>query len=197
MKHVFCVALVLSIGACSQRSTVAPSSESAAIVSAAAQPSELDRFAKTFAKAVRQAFGDPETAGVFAMATKTTIATVPMQLRAAGTITAPLPQANQISVPLDATLAQFTLNILAADKAATGLTLRWSFEFSSDGVNGWTETNAATWLSYGPAGYTNRDGVLNPDPSLDVPLTQRRGQFIRMVLRTDQPMTIGLAVNVT
>lgn len=172
-----------------------------ALQTQAVQSSDAATFAKTFAKAVRKAWGDDEGAqitGARLMPKQAvTIASVPMQLRPAGTIIAPLPQANQIAVPLDATLAQFQLLIAPADKAAVGNTLRWSFEFSTDNGQTWVETNAAGWTSYGPDGYTNRDGVFDPDPSLDIPLTARHGNLIQMVLRTDQAMTIGLSVTVS
>jgi hypothetical protein len=128
----------------------------------------------------------------------TTIATIAPSLRQAGTITAPTLQANQISVPVDASSSRFTLNISLADKLAVGNTLTWAFEFSADNGQTWQRTNAATWLSYGPNGYFDSiNNVQNPDPYLEIPLTLRHDQLIHMVLKLNQPLTIGLTVSVS
>ncbi len=154
----------------------------------------VDQFSGQLDRAIRKAFrvvGNslaPRTVGG-------DLVVVPIQTRVAGSYTFPDPAGSQVPVPVDVSTATFVLNISLADKLAVGKTLAWEFWFSPNGATGWTFRNGGGWTSYGPGGFTNYLGVVNPDPVLSVPVVDKRGQFIRGVLRVDQVTDIGVTVS--
>ncbi len=126
-----------------------------------------------------------------------TVVTVAPALRAAGTYEFQAPQ----PVPANLSEATFTINLNdALDKRASGKSLTWEFDFSSDGGQTWQFGASSTWASYGPGGATITLGdgtvVTDPDPQLGVGLATRAGQLFKGTVTINQPMTAGVTINV-
>ena len=126
-----------------------------------------------------------------------TVVAVSSRPRQAGAYTFHAPDA----VPSGVAEVIFTLTIDLADKLASGKSVRWGFEFSTDGGATWTLGNQGTWDSYGPAGFihTDLDGtvVSNPDPRISLALSDRVGQRLRGTLVLSNALRTGVVITVT
>jgi len=104
-----------------------------------------------------------------------------------GQITSP-----SVQSPANILGIRFTLNLLLADKLATGLTASLHVEHSVDGSTNWLPVCGFGWTSYGPAGFRT-----NPDPFLTFKPTAFPSEFFRAILDVPQSLSVGATITVT
>ncbi|SRR5216683_984071 len=94
---------------------------------------------------------------------------------------------------------ELIVNLSLVDKLAIGNTLELSSFFSLDNGITWQFVNGFNWQSYGSIGLTilTPEGIIiiNPDPTLGIPLNDVTGQLMRLAYQTVGLATVGITLN--
>lgn len=161
------------------------------------QPEEIARqqFLGQLDRAITKAFRAPELHGLRVQSAVGDLVVVPISTRPEGEYIFPDPSGNQVTVPADVSIATFVVNLSLTDKLAVGKTFAWEFWFSADNGQTWTFRNGGGFTSFGPGGFTDFLGNVNPDPVLRLRVIDKRGQLIRGVLRLPQALDVGVTIS--
>jgi hypothetical protein len=163
---------------------------------------ELQEFIHRVRKSVNKAFKvhhpdrelETERAVARAGNVGTDIVTVPIVPRVAGTY-----QFDGGAVPANLQSLTVAINLNDADKLAVGNSMILRSLFSLNGGTSWLLGNQTTWNSYGPGGFTvtDPDGTVrvNPDPRLQIGLTNRAGQLLRGEIVLPQALPAGATLS--
>ncbi len=154
----------------------------------------VDQFSGQLDRAIRKAFRVFGSA-LLGRTVGGDLVVVPIGTRPAATYTFPDPGGAQVPVPNDVTVATFVVNISLADKLAVGKTFAWEFWFSADNGATWVFHNGGGFTSFGPGGFTDHLGNVNPDPVLNISVGDKRGQLIRGIIRLPQPIDLGVTIS--
>lgn len=104
--------------------------------------------------------------------------------------------ATELLVPPPVSVGGFTriqidVPINETDKLDPSKSLSWGIYVAQDGVNyGDTAVVAGTWVGYGPGGYTDKNGNVNPNPSITVGYADPLPAEALMEARVSIPVSI-------
>lgn len=98
------------------------------------------------------------------------------------------------TLPSTITSVKISANLQLADKLAVGKTLEVHIYISPDGGTTFPTEVGFGWTSYGPGGFTDRNGT-NPDPSVSFNPSVYAGQQAKIVMILPQALTVGATVD--